>query len=137
MENKVSCEICNKNFVSSNRLSNHKSRFHSAVRDSTNVKNTEDKLYSCRKCDKTHKTRQSLITHEQNCILSNHEHNYTEINSDSDSDESFVTDNRETIPIYEHLSKILKLKKYIIRIQHELLISNSLVNRLVNVLEKS
>jgi len=137
MENKVSCEICNKNFASSNTLSNHKRRFHSDVIDSTIVKNTEDKSYSCRKCDKPYKTRQSLITHEQNCVLSNRVINYTGIDSDSDSDDSFVTDNRETIPIHEHLSKILNLKEHIIRIQHELLISNSLVNRLVDVLEKS
>jgi len=137
MENKVLCEICNKGFATFNTLSNHKRRFHSDVRDNAQVKKTEDKLFSCRNCDNPYKTRQSLITHEQRCILSNAVIRDNTYDSESESDDSFVTDNRETIPIQEHLSKILKLKEYIIRIQHELLVSNSLVNKLVDVLQKS
>jgi hypothetical protein len=134
MENKVLCEICNKGFATFNTLSNHKRRFHSDVRDSK-----KDFEYVCSKCNKIYETQLSLLRHSITCVGTNRvikEESKQEDDSDNESqlndfDMSYTLDNRTIIPMDEHTTIMIKLQKYIIKLQRNLITSNAIIDKLI------
>ena len=140
MENKVSCEICNKKFTSSNTLSNHKRRFHSDVRDSE-----KDSEHVCENCDKIYETRLSLLKHTRTCVGTNHVINEESKQEDHDSDNeselfdfdmSYTIDNRTVIPMDEHTTIMIKLQKYIIKLQRNLITTNAVIDKLIQCIQQ-
>ena len=144
MENKVSCEICNKKFASSNTLYNHKRRFHSAVRDSE-----KEFEHICDKCDQKYETKLSLLTHTRTCIGTNRiikeesnpvDNDNDDLDSDNESqlndfDMSYIIDNRTDIPMHEHTTIMIKLQRYIIKLQRNLITTNAIIENLIQCIQ--
>ena len=139
MEKKHTCETCNKKFATPNSLSNHKRIYHSETRDSK-----RDSLeHVCDKCDKKYKTSLTLLRHNRNCVGTNRVITAVSDNdSDSDNesilndfDMSYTIDNRKVIPMDEHVTIMIKLQKYIIKLQKNLITSNAIIDKLIQCIQ--
>ena len=139
MEKKHTCETCNKKFATPNSLSNHKRIYHSETRDSK----TDSLEHVCDNCDKKYKTSLTLLRHTRKCVGTNRVITAVSDNdSDSDNesilndfDMSYTIDNRKVIPMDEHVTIMIKLQKYIIKLQKNLITSNAIIDKLIQCIQ--
>jgi len=132
IENKFSCNICNKNYASMSSLCNHNKKFH--IKNSKILNNsdkilktsdkTSDKTYNCRYCNKIFINIKTRWSHEQKCKESNNINKETEL-------EKLKEKNKE-----KELEIILKKKESTI-LRLKLKLENDAKLELENVNEKN